>query len=180
MWIAASGTPPPSFATKPANADWIAAGFRAVGYTESGVDIVTTPATKDFTPDEAIAPILTTVTGIKVEVKATLWETNLENINVATALSSLSNPGLGIKTLSVGSGNPLLEWAIGIQSASPGQNFSDGSVTMVWRVNVTSAISLNRSRKDIAKLACTFNALTDSSKSSGVDVYETIDFTAGS
>ena len=57
LYVAASGTAFPSLATKPAASDWATAGFSPVGYTESGVEIVSTPSVKDVTPDELISPL---------------------------------------------------------------------------------------------------------------------------
>lgn len=174
----AAGSPPPFFTAKPAAADWLSAGFARVGFTENGLELVSTPATKDFTPDELITPALTLVTGVKVEAKCTLWETQAENLARGIALAVLSNPGLGIKTVGLGSGNPLKEFVIGAQG--PSANGTDTRVLMMWRVNVLGAITQAYSRKDISKLPCTFNGLSDSSKPTGYDVYAITDFGAGS
>lgn len=178
IYLAASGTAFPSLATKPAATDWATAGFTAVGYTESGVDITTTPSVKPITPDEVISPVKQIVTDVKAEIKTTLLEATLEHMSKVVALATLSNPGLGIKTMSVGSGNPLQEFALGIQTASVGG--SDDRVTQVWRVNSLAAVSENHTRKDVTKVAVTWTALVDSTKASGRDLYETVDFNAGS
>lgn len=178
LYLAAAATAPPSLATLPAASAWTTAGYSLVGYTDSGVEFVTTPSVKDIIPDEVISPILQLVTGVKVEIKATLLEPTLENLQRAIALSALTNPGLGIKTLSIGSGNPLKEFALGFQGPAPG-GATDRVIT-VWRVNVSSAIAQSYQRKDVAKLACVFSALADSTKASGRDIYEVTDFNAGS
>jgi len=178
LYLAPAHTAPPSLASVPSANQWTTAGFQPCGYTEDGWEFVTTPSVKDFTPDEAISPIIQLVTGIKVEIKGTLWENTLENLSKAIALATLSDPALGIKTLSVGSGNPLAEYALGFQGPAPGGQTD--RVINVWRVNVTSAISQKYQRKDISKLACTFTALTDSTKPAGSDVYQVVDFNAGS
>jgi len=178
LYVAAVGTAPPSLATKPAVAAWLAAGWTQLGYTESGVELVSTPSVKDVTPDEEITPVLQIVTGIKVEVKATLLEVTQENMNKAIALTALSNPGLGIKTLSLGSANPLLSFAVGIQGPAPGG--VDDRVVTVWKANVVSAITLNNSLKNESKLAVTLTALADSTKATTRNIFEVVDFNAGS
>lgn len=174
----AAGSPPPFFTAKPAAADWLSAGFARVGYTEDGFTLISTPSTKDFTPDELIVPALTIVTANKAEAKCTLWEPTLDNLKRAIALTTLSNPGLGIKTLGLGSGNPLSEFVMACQGPSP--NGVDTRVAVLWRVNVVSAITQQSRRGDISKLACSFNALSDSTKPTGYDVYAITDFNAGS
>lgn len=178
LYLAAAGTAPPSLASIPAASDWLTAGFKPCGYSENGVDFVTTPSVKDFTPDESLAPVKQLVQGLKVEVKIALWESHLENLERAISMSLLSNPGTGIKTLSVGSGNSLKEFALGFQGAGPGGLLA--RVVNVWRVNVTSPTTQSYQRKDISKLPSTFSALTDSTKAPGRDVYEITDFNAGS
>lgn len=178
IYVAVTGTAFPSLTTQPAAAAWTTAGFRALGYTEDGVSINSTPAKKDFTPDEAITPIKTIITGVASEIKVTLWEAHLENLNFGMPLTVLTNPGTGIKTLSLGSGNPLAEWAVGIQGAGVGGAAS--RVVTVWRVNSVSTTEVKSTRKDISKLSCTLTALTDSSKATTRDVWDMVDFGAGS
>lgn len=178
LYFAPTGTAFPSMATKPADAAWVTAGFSRVGYTEDGASVNTTPQKKDFTPDETITPIKTVITGIAGELKTTLWENTLENLARAIGLSLLSNPGTGIKTMSFGSGNVLAEYAIGVQG--PGVGGVDSRVIQIWRTNSVSTMSQSYSRKDISKLACTFNLLTDSTKAVTRDVFEIVDFGAGS
>lgn len=178
LYLAAVGTAPPSLATPPADADWLTAGFKRLGYTDSGVDLVSTPSVKDITPDETISPILQIITGVKADFKVTLYEATIENLNRAIALTALTNPGSGIKTLGLGSGNPLITWALGFQGPAPGG--ATDRVIVAWRVQVTSAITQSYQRKDISKLACTFSALADSSQASSQDVYKVVDFNAGS
>jgi hypothetical protein len=178
LYVAAFGVAPPSLATKPSQATWITATWTPVGYTEAGVELVTTPSVKDVTPDEEITPVLQIVTGIKVEVKATLLEATIENMQRAIALTALTNPGLGIKTLALGSGNSLTNFALGIQG--PTQGGVDSRVITVWKANIVSAVTLNSSKKNETKLAVTFTALADSTKANTRNIYEVTDFNAGS
>jgi len=178
LYVAAVGTAPPSLSTKPAQSDWLTAGWTAIGYTESGVELITTPSVKDVIPDEEITPVLQIVTGIKVEVKATLLEATIENLNRATALATLANPGTGIKTLSLGSGNSLASFAVGIQGPAPGG--VDDRVMTIWKANVVSAVTVAASKKNESKLAVTFTALADSTKATGSNIYQVVDFNAGS
>jgi hypothetical protein len=178
LYVAAAATAPPSLAAKPSAATWAAAGFSAVGYTEAGVDFVVTPAVKDITPDETITPIKQIITGIKLEVKTKLLESHLENLQRVLPLSTLTNPGAGIKTLTIGSGGSLNEFVIGFQG--PGVGGVDSRVIVVWRVNNVSSVSQGYQRKDVTMLDVTFSALTDSTKTTLQDVCEVVDFNAGS
>jgi hypothetical protein len=177
-YLAPAGTAPPSLATQPTPATWASAGYQAIGYTENGVDLISTPSIKDITPDETITPILQIITGVKAEVKVTLFEASIENLAKAIGLTVLTNPGTGIKTLGLGSGNPLITWRLGFQGPSPGGAAS--RVIVCWRVQVISAITQSYQRKDISKLACSFSALTDSSQPVGSDVWLITDFGVGS
>lgn len=179
LYVAPTGTAFPVLTTTaPNDAAWIAAGFRQLGYTESGATIDSNVSKKDFTPDETIVPILTTITGVGAEVKATLWEAHLENLVFAMPLTVLTNPGTGIKTMSLGSGNPLKQWAVGLQGAGPGGPTS--RVWTVWKVQSVSTTSVGMTRKDISKVAITMSALTDSTKATTRDVFDVVDFNAGS
>lgn len=165
-------------AAAPNDAAWTTAGFSRVGYTEDGASISSTPSTKDFIPDELITPAKTVITGVKAELKMTLWENTLENLERAVGLSLLTNPGTGIKTLGFGSGNVLKEYAIGLQT--PGIGGPASRVYTIWRANSVSTIEQKYTRKDISKIACTFNLLTDSTKPTAQDVFGIVDFNAGS
>jgi hypothetical protein len=178
IYVAPAATAFPSFASLPAASAWTGAGFVAVGYTDTGVDITDTPSVKEIVPDEVISPVKQIVTGLKTEIKFTLLEATLENISKAIALASLNNPGTGIKTLSVGSGNPLQEFTLGL--VGPGIGGSGQRVLAVNRVNSLAAVQQNYTRKDVTKVAVTFTALADSTKASTADVYQVVDFGAGS
>ena len=178
IYLAATGTAFPSLATAPAAADWATAGFKAVGYTEAGAEITDTPTVLAVKPDEVIGVAKQFPTDLKTEIKLTLLEATLENWSRAVALASLSNPGSGTKTMSVGSGNPLQEFALGLQGTGPGG--ANDRVATIWRVNSLAAVTVNFARKKNSVIAVTFTALVDSTKSSGYDVYQVVDFNAGS
>jgi len=179
LYIAPKGTAPPALTTTPpTSTDWGTAGFKSVGYSNDGVQIVTTPAVKPIVPDEVISPVLQIITDLKVEVKIKLLERHLENLAYATALAVFTNPGTGVKTLTVGSGNPLLEYALGFQGPAPGG--VNDRVCLIWRVQVISAITQHYMRKDAPALDVTFSALSDSTKAAPQDVYSITDFAAGS
>jgi hypothetical protein len=105
-------------------------------------------------------------------------ERHIENLAKVQTLSVLTNPGTGIKTLAMGSGNPLNEFVLGFQGPSIGG--ATDRIIMVWRVQVTSGISQHYMRKDVPSFDVTFSALTDSTKAITRDVYEVTDFAAGS
>lgn len=178
LYTAPAGTAPPSLASQPSSATWLAAGFTALGYTDDGVMFTTTPTVKDITPDEVLTPVLQIVGAIKLEVKVKLLERHIENLAKVQTLSVLTNPGTGIKTLAMGSGNALTEFVLGFQG--PDQGAPLGRVAMVWRAQVISGVSQHYMRKDVPSFDVTFSALTDSTKAVTRDVYEITDFSAGS
>lgn len=178
LYIAPKGTAPPSLATLPTAASWATAGFTAFGYTSDGVEFISTPGVKPIVPDETISPVLQIITDLKVEVKAKLLERHIEVLSKVTGLAILTNPGTGIKTMSVGSGNPLLEFVMGFQGPAPGGATS--RVIVVWRVQSISAITQHYQRKDVPAFDATFSALTDSSQPATQDVYQVVDYGAGS
>jgi hypothetical protein len=178
VYAAPAGTAPPSLASQPTPAQWLSAGFSPVGYTDTGCELVSTPAVKDVIPDESISPVLQIITSVKAEMKVTLIEATIENLNRAIGLTLFTNPGLGIKTLGLGSGNPLVFWRMALQGPSPGGAAS--RVVIAWRTQVISAITQAYSRKSESKLACAFSCLTDSSQPVGSDIWQITDFGVGS
>jgi hypothetical protein len=178
VYLAPGGTAPPSLAAQPTPSNWLSAGFSPVGYTDTGAELVSTPAQKDVIPDEVISPVLQIITSVKAELKVVLLEATIENLNRAIGLTQFTNPGLGIKTLGLGSGNPLVFWRIGLQGPSPGGAAS--RVILAWRTQVISAVTQSYSRKTESKLACAFSCLSDSSQPVGQDVWLITDFGVGS
>lgn len=178
LFLAPAATAPPTLTTPPTDTTWGTAGFLNIGYTDDGVDIISTPGVKPIVPDEVISPVLQIITDLKVEVKTKMLERHIENLAKVTPMASLSNPGTGTKTMSVGSGNPLVEYVLGFQGASPSGAMN--RVMMVWRVQQISAITQHYMRKDVPPFDVTFSALSDSTKAVGRDVYEVTDYNAGS
>jgi len=178
LYVAPAATPPPTLTTPPTSTTWTAAGFKPVGYTDDGVEFTTTPGVKPIVPDEVISPVLQIITDLKVEVKAKLLERHIENLAYVTAMSVLTNPGTGTKTLDVGSGNPLTEFVLGFQGPSP--SGPSNRVIVVWRAQIISAITQKYLRKDVPSLDVTFSALSDSTKAATKDVYSITDYSAGS
>lgn len=178
LYVAPYGTAFPSLVAKPTASSWTTAGFSLVGYTADGAELTITPAKKDFTPDETLTPIKSIPTGLTGELKVTLMESHLENIQRVTAMSIIANPGTGIKTVSIGSGNALTEWSIGVQGQGVGA--VDGMVWTIFRATSVSAVALKKTRKDITQLAATFTLLSDSTRANTLDVAQIIDFSAGS
>jgi hypothetical protein len=178
LYVAPAATPPPTLTTPPTATTWGAAGFQAVGYSDDGVEFVTTPGVKPIVPDEVISPVLQIITDLKVEVKMKLLERHIENLARVTAMSLLTNPGTGTKTMAVGSGNPLTEFVLGFQGPSP--SGASNRVIMVWRAQIISAITAKYQRKDVPAFDVTWSALSDSTKAATRDVYEVTDYNAGS
>jgi hypothetical protein len=173
LYHAPKGTAPPALSTPPDAAAWGTAGFLAFGYTDDGVEIITTPGVKPIVPDESISPVIQLITDLKTEIKAKLLERHIENLANVVPLSVMTTAS-GVKTLKVGSGNPLVELVLGFQGPSPGGAMD--RVIIVWRAQVISAISQKYMRKDAPAFDVTFSALSDSNQPAAQDVYTVTDF----
>jgi hypothetical protein len=177
LYVAAVGTTAPSTTSPVTWPPVWPAGWQAVGYTEKGVDLVFTPNIKGFTPDEEAAPVYDILEAEKCDVSAILWEATLENYRTAISAQTYSDNG-AVRT--VGTGTLSLSYvAIGFQGPAPVSDSMSspaiapyGRVVIVQKAIVTSAISLNMSRKDIQK----FSVKWEARKIAGQDLYDLYEF----
>jgi hypothetical protein len=135
-----------------------------VGYTENGFELVTTPVVKEITPVELIAPALQIITGAKVGTKFVLMEPSQKTCGVRWAC-----PRSGIKTIGLGSGGALNELVIACQGHA-----RSGHGGLAHQCSQRSDRQFKA--QGITKLACTFLALSDSSKAPGYDVFIVEDY----
>lgn len=176
-YIAAYGATLPSLATKPAAADWATALFAAMGYTDSGYEFAYTPNVKGITVDEVGGPVKHVLDSEEATIKVTLAEASVENLNRSFGPSTLTNPGLGIKTLT-GGGGTLKDWVVAIQEPSVGG--ADARVIILFKANVTSAVNITAKRTDKQMIQVTFSGLIDSTLAAGAQLYKVVEFGAGS
>lgn len=151
--------------------------WRAVGYTDSGIDIVYTPSLKTINVDEEASPVGDILTTEKFEIKATLAEATLENLQQAISAStytddSAAHSALLLKGGQTGSTFPLTYVMVGAQGPGPGTN--KARVVLVQKAIPMGAISLKMTRKDNVKFAVTFEAR----RVNGQPLYEIVDLTS--
>lgn len=177
LYVAPVGTTLPNTSSPAVWPPTWPAGWVPVGYTEKGVDLIFTPTVKAFTPDEEASAVYDILEAEKVDVSAILWESTIENYNRAISAAVFSDDG-AVRKLAVG-GLILRYVAIGYQGPAPVSDSMSspastptGRVVIVQKAIVTSAISLNMSRKDIQKFAVKWEAR----KIAGQDLYDLYEF----
>lgn len=177
LYVAPLGTTLPATASPATWPPTWPAGWQAVGYTEKGVDLVFTPTVKPFTPDEEASAVYDILEAEKCDVSAILWEATIENYR--NAISAHTNTDDG-KVRSLGTGTLTLTYVmVGYQGPAPASDSMTspattphGRVIIVQKAIVTSAISLNMSRKDIQKFAVKWEAR----KIAGQDLYDLFEY----
>lgn len=180
LFVAPFGTAPPSLATLPTEAAWLAAGWKEPGYTDSGVEFDYTPGYKEIKVDEEASPVKRLLDTENLSITAGLAEATIENLNRAIAASTLTNPGTGIKTLVVGSlpDASIPDLAIAFQGPSPGGGTD--RVIIAWKARVTSSIKLKYQRADKVVYAVTWGTTADSTQAAGAKLAKVVDYNAGS
>lgn len=182
LYVAPFGTLLPSLLTIPAEADWITAGFEPTGYTDDGVEFISTPQFKDIDVDEEMSPIDKLLIGEKLEVQVKLAETTIQNLAMAMAGGTLEI-GAGTSTLYLGSINPqnIKQWTLGFTGPAPLANGNQTRVIIVQKVMATAAVTFKYQRKDKMIYAVKFDALADSTQPAGQRLFRAIDYnSAGS
>jgi len=174
--VAPSGTALPSLATLPTT--WT--GFVDVGYTVDGVTMLYTPTFKDLNVDEEMSPIQQLLTAEKFEIKIKMAESAMDNLAIAIAASTFTNPGTGIKTLDFGSlpSASIPEKILAFQGVSFGG--TTDRVVIAYRAKCTSAVAIHAQRADYVTYDVTFSCLADGTKAIGKRLGQIIDYAAGS
>lgn len=178
LYLAAVGTTAPTVTGSPATYPPTLTGWRLVGYTEKGVDSVYTPSIKPFTPDEEADAVYDILDSEKFEVSATLAEATVANYAAAISTSTLTNDTTS-KVWTVGVGGLTLAYTalVILAPAPPGPSGAGVSGRMLYipKAIVSSAISVNVTRRDIQKFAIKWEAR----KIAGTDLYDLYDFYTG-
>lgn len=180
LFVAPFSTAPPSLAALPAEAAWLAAGWKEPGYTDAGVEFDYTPAYKDIRVDEEPSPVKRLLDTENLTITTVLAEATIENLNRAIAASTLVNPGTGIKTLTVGSlpDASIPDLAIAFQGPSPGGGTD--RVIVAWKARVTSTMKLAYKRADKVMYSVTWSTTADSTQVAGSRLCKIVDYNAGS
>jgi hypothetical protein len=177
LYVAPLGTTLPATASPATWPPVWPAGWQAVGYTEKGVDLVFTPTIKPFTPDEEASAVYDILEAEKCDVSTILWEATIENYRNAISAHTSTDDG---KVRSLGTGTLTLTYVmIGYQGPAPVSDSMTspattphGRVVILQKAIVTSAISLNMSRRDIQKFAVKWEAR----KIAGQDLFDLYEF----
>lgn len=152
-------------------------GWQKVGYTEKGVDLISTPTIKGFTPDEEATEVYDILEKIKAEISTVLMEATIENYNTMISSGVFTDDG-AVRKLAVG-GLVLRYVALGMQGPAPVSDSMSspastptGRVIIMQKAIVTGAVSVNMSRQDIQK----FTVKWDARKIAGQDLYDLFEY----
>jgi hypothetical protein len=180
LYVAPFATAPPSLASLPTEAAWLAAGWKEPGYTDTGVEFDYTPGYKDIRVDEESSPVKRLLDTEALNITAGLAEATIENLNRSITASVFTNPGTGIKTLTVGSlaDASIVDIAIAFQGPAPGG--ATARVIIGWKARVTSSVKLKVQRTDKIVYAVTWSMTADSTQAAGVRLAKVVDYNAGS
>jgi hypothetical protein len=149
------------------------AAWRAVGYTDAGVDMTYTPTVVEINVDEETAPVSDVLSKEKFEVSAALSEATLLNLNAAISASAFVNnsgPGSDI-TVGVGS-KALVYTMVGIQGPAPGTALA--RLVLIQKAIASSAVSMKMSRTKNTMISVKW----ESRKLSGINLFDIHDITS--
>src|SRR5438876_2032989 len=110
-------------------------GWREVGYTDAGIDMVYTPTVKEEYVDEETAPVLDILEKEKMHLAAHLAEVTLQNMFDAIAASTFAG-----NTVTVGS-LPLAYVMVGAEGPAPPQGGTLRRMIVVQKALTVAAIS---------------------------------------
>lgn len=138
IYIAPLGTTLPTLTTPLV---W-PAGWKAVGYTDAGIDAVYTPTIKEIHVDEEAAVIMDILEKEKFSVMAHLAEVNLRNLNAAISASSYVPA-----TPQVTAGSLALNYVM-VGVVGPAPDTYTSRVILLQKAITTVAVSMKITRKD--------------------------------
>lgn len=177
LYVAAVGTTLPATSSPAVWPPVWPAGWKQVGYTEKGVDLIYTPTIKGFTPDEEATEVYDILEKQKAEISTILMEATFENYKNLIAAAAITDDG-AVRKVGIG-GLTLGYSAIGFQGPAPVSDSMSspastptGRVIIMQKAIVTGAIALNMSRQDIQK----FTVKWDARKIAGQDLYDLFEF----
>jgi len=173
IYIAPLGTTQPVFDQHGSYPVVWPAGWVAVGYTDSGIDITYTPTIKEITVDEECAPVSDILEKEKFVVSAHLAEATLVNLNAAISASSLTTDIIANEYQAVSGGSVGLNYTmVGEQGPAPGTSLA--RVIILQKAIAMAAVSLKMTRKDKVVIPVTF----DARKISGSSLFKIYDLSS--
>jgi hypothetical protein len=154
-------------------------GWKAVGYTEDGVEIQYTPTFKDVVVDEEMAPIDNFLSAEKATVSAKLAEATLVNLQRAIAgskLSSASGSPDKATTLKVGSSALDNQVMLGFEGPAPSTQVT--RIFIAYKAKAIGAIALKVQRTSQQVINGEWNILADPTKPVGERLFQFTDIGA--
>lgn len=149
------------------------AAWKAVGYTDAGIDIVYTPTIKAIMVDEEASPVSDVLSEEKFHLAAHLAEVTLQNLNYAIAASTFTDNSVSESEIVVAGGSKALQYfMVGVQGPAPGTNLQ--RLVICQKAIANAAVSMKFQRKDKMVIPVQFEAR----KISGQDLFDVYDFTS--
>lgn len=154
--------------------------WKAIGYTDGGVDAVYTPTFKEIDVDEEASPVGDILTKEKYEIKLTFAEATLKNYSASISACTYTDDSAANEAIFVKGGQngnpvqyPLTYTMVGVQGPAPGTNLA--RIIILQKALPSGAVSLKMTRKDNQKFGVTFSAR----RINGQPLYQLTDLTVG-
>jgi len=175
LYVSPVGTAlPAQLTTSPSAWPPVWTGWTQLGYTEKGVDLITTPTIKPFTPDEVRSPVYDIAEAEKAELSVVLAQATLDNLSRAISASQLvNNAGAKLRTFSFGN-FPLTYLQVAAQGPTPvdndasGTDTGDGIVAVFYKAITMAAVSLAMTRQSVRL----FQVKWDARQITGKNLYD--------
>jgi hypothetical protein len=148
--------------------------WKAVGYTDAGIDATYTPTVKEIMVDEETAPVSDILTAEKFSLAAHLAEATLQNLNRAISASTYVDDSVANQDIHVTGGSQALNYVmVGVEGPAPGTNLK--RVIILRKAIAKAAVAFKIQRKDKVVFPVEF----DARQISGQALFEIHDFTLG-
>lgn len=150
------------------------AAWKAVGYTEDGIDCTYTPTIKPQHVDEETAAVGDVLTEEKFHIAAKLSEATLLNISRSISAAAYVDDSAVNNDINVKVGSKaLVYYMVGVDGPAPGTNLR--RVIIVQKAIATAAVHLKIQRKDKVVIPINFEAR----QLTGQPLFQIHDFTVG-
>lgn len=149
------------------------AAWKAVGYTEDGIEAVYTPSIKPLHVDEETAAVDDVLSEEKFHVSVKLSEATLLNYSRVVSASTYTDDSTAASDINVKVGSKALNYVmVGIDCPAPGTNLR--RLILIEKAIATGAVGMKIQRKD----KVVFPATWDARQISGHQLYQIHDFTS--